>query len=63
MSGRHGLIQVVIRNKAQHAIWIHCIIHREALVPKSMITELNSILERVIDKVNDIKTRLLKAFK
>lgn len=61
MSGRYGGIQALIRKKAPHAMWTHCIIHREVLASKSMSSELNQVLERVIDVINYIKTRPLKA--
>jgi hypothetical protein len=59
MSGRYGGLQALIRSKAPHAMWTHCIIHRQALASKSMSCELNLILERIIDVVNYIKTRPL----
>lgn len=57
---RHGGSQALIRLKAPHAIWTCYIIHREALVSKSMSTELILALECAIDLVNYMKTRSLK---
>nr|CAH7739189.1 unnamed protein product [Callosobruchus chinensis] len=58
--GRYGGLQALIRIKAPYAMWTHCIIHREALASKSLSSELNLVMERIIDVVNYIKTRPLK---
>lgn len=60
MSGQYGGLQALIRSRAPYAMWTHCIIHREVLASKSMSSELNLVMERIIDVVNYIKTRPLK---
>ncbi|XP_067120060.1 zinc finger BED domain-containing protein 5-like [Centruroides vittatus] len=61
MSGSYGGLQALIRNKAPDSVWTHCIIHREALASKYMSPPLNIVLERVVNIVNYIKIRPLKA--
>lgn len=47
--------------KAPYSVWAHCIIHREAFASKYMSPPLNIVLESVVNVVNNIKTRPLKA--
>ncbi|XP_060846219.1 zinc finger BED domain-containing protein 5-like [Rhopalosiphum padi] len=61
MSGSYGGLQSLIRSKAPDALWTHCIIHREALAAKYLSPALNQVLECVVNVVNFIKTRPLKA--
>ncbi len=61
MSGQYGGLQALIRRKAPDCLWTHCIIHREVLASKSLSLPLNLVLECVINVVNYIKTRPLKA--
>lgn len=61
MSGCYGGLQALIRNKAPDSVWTHCIIHKEALASKYISPPLNIVLERVVNIVNYIKTRPLKA--
>ena len=61
MSGCYGGLQALIRSKAPDALWTHCVIHREALASKYLSPTLNQILEYVVNVVNFIKTRPLKA--
>ncbi|XP_076372831.1 protein FAM200A-like [Tachypleus tridentatus] len=57
MSGCYGGLQALKRSKALEALWIHCIIHREALASKYLSPSLNLILESVLKVVNLIKIR------
>lgn len=61
MSGCYGGLQALIRRKAPDALWTHCIIHREALASKFLSPALNTVFEYVVNVVNFIKTRPLKA--
>lgn len=61
MSGRYNGLQALIRGKAPDALWTHCIIHREVLASKHLSPVLNLVMECVINVVNFIKTRPLKA--
>ena len=61
MSGCYGGLQALIRSKAPDALWTHCVIHREALASKYLSPTLNQVLEYVVNVVNFIKTRPLKA--
>ncbi|XP_075454497.1 protein FAM200A-like [Ascaphus truei] len=61
MSGRYGGLQALIRKKGPYSMWTHCIIHREELASKYLSPPLNMVLERVVNVVNFIKTRPLKA--
>ncbi|KAL4153497.1 hypothetical protein QTP88_001330 [Uroleucon formosanum] len=61
MSGSYGGLQSLIRSKAPDALWTHCIIHREALAAKYLSPALNQVLECIVNVVNFIKTRPLKA--
>jgi hypothetical protein len=60
MSGRYGGLQSLIRNQTPDALWMHCVIHREALASQYLSPLLNEVVEIVIKMVNFIKTRLVK---
>ena len=49
------------KNKAPHAEWTHCFIHREALVSKELSEDLHEVLNNIVKAVNFIKTRPMKA--
>ncbi|XP_066473215.1 uncharacterized protein [Tiliqua scincoides] len=61
MAGCYQGLQALIQSKAPHALWTHCIIHREALAAENLSEELHDILKTVIKVVNFIKTRPMKA--
>ena len=50
----------ITQKQNSNIIHVHCFIHREALVAKTLGTELNSILDMVEKIVNYIKMRPLK---
>jgi hypothetical protein len=50
-----ALCQVIIM-VYPHAVWMHCIIHREALASKTISPSFNEVLLSDIDIVNFIKT-------
>jgi hypothetical protein len=60
-SGYYGGLQTFIRSKAPETLWTHCVIHREALASKYLSPTLNQVLEYVVNVVNCITTRPLKA--
>ena len=57
MSGCYGRLQALIRRIAPDALWIHSIIHSEALASKDLRPTLNLDLKSVFRAVNFIKTR------
>ncbi|GJQ85848.1 hypothetical protein Trydic_g15311 [Trypoxylus dichotomus] len=62
VSDPYGGLQALIRSEAPYVMWTHCIIiHREALAAQPMSSQLNLVLKRVVDVINYIKTRQLKA--
>lgn len=61
MSGHYQGLQSRIRAKAPNALWTHCIIHREALAAGKFSSELSATLKTVIQVINFIKTRPMKA--
>jgi hypothetical protein len=61
MSGCYGGLQAFIRSKAPGTLRTHCFIHRKALASKYLSPALNQVLEYVMNVVNFIKTRPLKA--
>jgi hypothetical protein len=61
MSGCYGGLQAFIRSKDPETLWTHCVIHREALASKYLSPTFNQVLEYVVNVVNFIKTRPLKA--
>ncbi|XP_077291335.1 zinc finger BED domain-containing protein 5-like [Arctopsyche grandis] len=61
MSGHKAGLQALVKKKAPHAIWTHCMLHRAALVSKNMSEELNSIFTKVIKIINYIKNSPLRA--
>ncbi|XP_077285254.1 zinc finger BED domain-containing protein 5-like [Arctopsyche grandis] len=61
MSGHKAGLQALVKKKAPHAIWTHCMLHRAALVSKNMSEELNSIFTKDIKIINYIKNSPLRA--
>lgn len=61
MSGHYQGLQSRIRAKAPNAVWTHCIIHREALAAATFSPELSAVIKTVIQVINFIKTRPMKA--
>jgi hypothetical protein len=61
MPGIPGAFQDLIHRQSPCDLWTHCMTHRQALVSKRMSPELEEVLETVINVVNSIKRRPLKA--
>ena len=61
MEGKQTGLRTLIKNKAPHAEWTHCFIHREALVSKELSEDLHEVLNNIMKAVNFIKTRPMKA--
>ncbi|GFV11072.1 SCAN domain-containing protein 3 [Trichonephila clavipes] len=57
MSGRFKSIRALVKQKSPLCIWIHCMIHREALASKEISPGLNIVLMTVVTVVNYIKMR------
>ncbi|GFU62376.1 zinc finger MYM-type protein 6 [Trichonephila clavipes] len=55
--GLRGLIQKV----ANHMVFNHCMIHRQAFVAKDMYEELHNILQDAVNSINYIKCNSLKS--
>lgn len=51
----------LVKKENPDIIFTHCFLHREALVAKSLVPELNDVLQTVIKMVNFIKSRPLKS--
>ncbi|KAF0749677.1 zinc finger BED domain-containing protein 5-like [Aphis craccivora] len=51
----------LVKKENPDIIFTHCFIHREALVAKSLMPELNEVLQTVVKMVNFIKSKLLKS--
>lgn len=60
MSGHKAGLQALVKKKAPHAIWTHCMLHRAALVSKNMSEELNNIFTKIINyiKGSPLRSRL-----
>lgn len=50
----------LVKKENPDVIFTHCFLHREALVAKSLVPELNDVMQTVIKMVNFIKSRPLK---
>uniref|UniRef100_A0A3Q1AGL5 HAT C-terminal dimerisation domain-containing protein n=1 Tax=Amphiprion ocellaris TaxID=80972 RepID=A0A3Q1AGL5_AMPOC len=59
MLGKKKGLKARVLQVAPHINFTHCIIHREALVSKTLHPELNSVLETATKMVNYIKSRPL----
>jgi len=51
----------LVKKENPDIIFTHCFIHREALVAKSLMPELNEVLQTVVKMVNFIKSKPLKS--
>lgn len=51
----------LVKKENPDTIFTHCFLHREALVAKSLVPELNDVLQTVVKMVNFIKSRPLKS--
>ena len=61
MERKQTRLRTLIKNKAPHAEWTHCFIHREALVSNELSEDLHEVLNNIVKAVNFIKTRPMKA--
>ena len=59
--GRFGGLRALVQGVAVNAKWTHCLIHHEALASQQLSGDLNGVLEVVVETVNFIKARPLKA--
>jgi hypothetical protein len=55
------LAQIKNLNNATDVIYMHCIIHREALAPKKIAPKLNKVLQEAVTVVNFISSRALNS--
>ena len=61
LAGKNSGVFVKIKAVAPEAQFIHCNIHREALVTKSMPERLKNVLDQAVKVVNFIKSRALNS--
>ncbi|XP_010778516.1 zinc finger BED domain-containing protein 5-like [Notothenia coriiceps] len=61
MTGRVKGFIAKVRAQNPHIVTNHCILHREALVAKTMPPELTEVLNQAVQMVNYIKSRPLKS--
>ena len=61
VSGSRSALRSLIQERAPVAMWMHCMIHQEALVARKLIPELGATVEIVTKLINFIKTRPLKS--
>ena len=55
-----GFTALIKERQNPNIITIHCFLHREALIAKTLGDELKKVLNQVIEMVNFIKSRPLK---
>ena len=61
MSGRLKGFIALAKQKNPVIVFTHCFLHREALISKSVVPELQKVLDETIKIVNYIKSRPLKS--
>ncbi|XP_025423467.1 zinc finger BED domain-containing protein 5-like [Sipha flava] len=61
MTGKHGGVASKIKLVTENCTFIHCSIHREALVVKRMPEQFKLVLQEAIKVVNFIKSRALQS--
>ncbi|KAL4130632.1 hypothetical protein QTP88_008053 [Uroleucon formosanum] len=61
MTGKHGGVATKIKLVTENCTFIHCSIHREALIVKRMPEQFKLILQEAIKVVNFIKSRALQS--
>jgi len=52
MSRRNAELGPLVRRKASHIIWTHCMLHRLALASRNMSKELHTVFQAVITVVS-----------
>ena len=57
MLGKNRGFVAHVRHQNPNVFVVHCMIHREALVFKTLPTNLHSVMKQVIEVVNFIKAR------
>ncbi|XP_064108065.1 zinc finger BED domain-containing protein 5-like [Macrobrachium nipponense] len=61
MLGKKKGLKAKVHNVAPHIRFTHCIIHREALAYKAIVSELKTVFDTAVKIVNYIKSRTLNA--
>ncbi|XP_071052621.1 zinc finger BED domain-containing protein 5-like [Onthophagus taurus] len=61
MVGKHSGLLARIKEVSPNVTWVHCMIHREALVSKNMPPNLMSVLDTEVKIINFIKARPLNS--
>ncbi|XP_050066008.1 zinc finger BED domain-containing protein 5-like [Aphis gossypii] len=61
MTGKHGGVATKIKSVTENCTFIHCSIHREALVVKRIPEQFKLVLQETIKVVNFIKSRALQS--
>lgn len=61
MVGKHSGLLARIKEISPNVTWVHCMIHREALVSKNMPPNLMSVLDTGVKIINFIKARPLNS--
>ena len=61
MLGCHSVFQNLVKEKSPNAICIHCIIHQQALMVKTIPDKLLYVLNNAIKAVNFIKANALNS--
>ncbi|XP_015906681.3 SCAN domain-containing protein 3-like [Parasteatoda tepidariorum] len=61
MAGHKTCLQTPVKMKTPEVLWTHCMLHRAALVSKTISEELNNLFAKVTKVINYIKNSPLKA--
>ena len=61
MSGSIKGFITLVKQKNPHIVFTYCFLHREALVSRSLVPELQKVLDEMIKIVNYIKSRPLRS--
>jgi hypothetical protein len=59
LTGRQSGVVSKVKEIAPDTNWVHCFIHREALVSKGMLPEFKTMLDSAVKLINFIKARPL----
>ncbi|KAL1277353.1 hypothetical protein QQF64_024026 [Cirrhinus molitorella] len=63
MTGKHSGLVTKVQAVAPFAVWMHCMVHRQALAAKNMPPDMKQVMDEAflaVNKMSATSTRLFK---